>query len=244
MAASGTHVAVVFAADAVLDPGAGNSEEQVSGNNRPALRRGLILEMLATADGGGAVSRHVVAAPAPALDPLAAREVHSARYLEFLATAHARLQQLGDKANPGIITEGGHAVPDHIAPRCRLSRPGSSLAGQLSFYAQDRYSPIGVSTAAVLRWDLAVAAESARLVAEDGLQHVYCLNTLPGHHASRESYGGYCYVNLAAFVALRLSETFGKVALVDVDYHAGNGTASILYVRCLRVRAPMSHPAA
>ncbi len=52
----------------------------------------------------------------------------------------------------------------------------------------------------------------------------------PGHHAGREIAGGYCFLNNAAIAAQRLTQ-FGKVAILDVDYHAGNGTQDIFYSR-------------
>jgi acetoin utilization deacetylase AcuC-like enzyme len=44
--------------------------------------------------------------------------------------------------------------------------------------------------------------------------------------------GGYCYFNNAAIVAEELSRrTGGRVAILDVDYHHGNGTQQIFYGR-------------
>ena len=44
--------------------------------------------------------------------------------------------------------------------------------------------------------------------------------------------GGYCYINNAAVAARRLSgEALRRVAVLDVDYHAGNGTQDIFYAR-------------
>jgi acetoin utilization deacetylase AcuC-like enzyme len=66
---------------------------------------------------------------------------------------------------------------------------------------------------------------------------VYMIPTHPGHHAARDNFGGYCYLNHAAACAdlLQKSEMFRKsasttkVAVLDIDYHCGNGTASIFY---------------
>jgi acetoin utilization deacetylase AcuC-like enzyme len=59
----------------------------------------------------------------------------------------------------------------------------------------------------------------------------YALPTHPGHHAATDSFGGYCYVNHAARAAKLLQSKLNgaKVAILDVDYHCGNGTASIFY---------------
>ena len=55
----------------------------------------------------------------------------------------------------------------------------------------------------------------------------YCLNIYPGHHAGYSRYGGYCFVNNPMVCAFSLSE-FSKVGILDLDYHAGNGTADIV----------------
>lgn len=77
----------------------------------------------------------------------------------------------------------------------------------------------------------AVALKSADLVGDGDCNNVYCLTTHPGHHAGAESYGGYCFVNMCAVVVRRLQTKtqLSKIAVIDVDYHAGNGTASIFY---------------
>jgi acetoin utilization deacetylase AcuC-like enzyme len=54
----------------------------------------------------------------------------------------------------------------------------------------------------------------------------YALTRPPGHHAGRNFYGGYCYFNNAASAAKLLSGK-GKVAVLDLDYHMGNGTQDI-----------------
>ena len=52
----------------------------------------------------------------------------------------------------------------------------------------------------------------------------------PGHHAERSSFGGFCYFNSAA-VAANLLSSNGRVAVLDIDYHHGNGTQDIFYER-------------
>ncbi|NIP74187.1 MAG: histone deacetylase family protein, partial [Gammaproteobacteria bacterium] len=58
----------------------------------------------------------------------------------------------------------------------------------------------------------------------------YALVRPPGHHAGRECYGGYCLINHAALAAELLTDA-GKVAILDVDYHHGNGTQDIFWER-------------
>jgi acetoin utilization deacetylase AcuC-like enzyme len=54
----------------------------------------------------------------------------------------------------------------------------------------------------------------------------------PGHHAATSLYGGYCFFNNAAIAAHRAAaDSKSRVAVLDVDYHHGNGTQQIFYER-------------
>ena len=64
----------------------------------------------------------------------------------------------------------------------------------------------------------------------DGYRFAYALVRPPGHHAERAAFGGFCYFNSAAVAAHYLSAN-GRVAVLDVDYHHGNGTQDIFYAR-------------
>jgi acetoin utilization deacetylase AcuC-like enzyme len=58
----------------------------------------------------------------------------------------------------------------------------------------------------------------------------YALVRPPGHHAGKDHFGGFCYFNSTAIAANRLSKK-GQVAVLDIDYHHGNGTQDIFYGR-------------
>jgi acetoin utilization deacetylase AcuC-like enzyme len=81
-------------------------------------------------------------------------------------------------------------------------------------------------------WNAAVAsasaAYSAALHTKKTGEATYALCRPPGHHASKNMFGGYCYLNNAAIIAKYLSKS-GSVMIVDFDYHHGNGTQSIFY---------------
>ncbi|MBN1550445.1 histone deacetylase family protein, partial [bacterium] len=64
----------------------------------------------------------------------------------------------------------------------------------------------------------------------EGYRIAYALVRPPGHHAERNVYGGFCYFNNAAVAANYLS-SFGKIAILDIDYHHGNGQQDIFYSR-------------
>jgi len=61
---------------------------------------------------------------------------------------------------------------------------------------------------------------------------IYALNVSPGHHTTRSSYGGFCFVNNAAVAVERFIELgYNRVVVLDLDYHHGNGTQEIYYMR-------------
>ena len=100
---------------------------------------------------------------------------------------------------------------------------------QYGFFVMDTTVAItpGTFSAAI---DAAYCALSGAQALTTGETAVFALNRPPGHHAGREICGGYCYFNNAAIAAQWLSQ-LGKVAILDVDYHAGNGTQDIFYER-------------
>ena len=76
-----------------------------------------------------------------------------------------------------------------------------------------------------------MALTGAGLV-QAGARAAFALCRPPGHHASRDNFGGYCFLNNAAIAAQRLRDQgAARVAILDVDYHHGNGTQAIFYDR-------------
>lgn len=164
----------------------------------------------------------------PAAGPTVLSAVHSLDYLTFLETAHARWQALGDAA-PEVIPNvfrgpGMESYPRHVV-------------GQAGYHMADTACPIGPHTwrAAVAAADAAVHA--ARLVAWGEARGAYAVCRPPGHHAGRDRAGGFCYLNnvaIAAEACLPLLAAQGRparVAILDVDVHAGNGTQHIFWER-------------
>ncbi len=95
------------------------------------------------------------------------------------------------------------------------------------FYIYDSVSPIGKHT-----WDAVLMSATLAVRGADVLLNgegmAYALCRPPGHHAGRRFMGGYCYVNNAAVAAYHLKSR-GKVAILDIDYHHGNGTQEIVW---------------
>ncbi|MBI5619449.1 histone deacetylase family protein [Candidatus Gottesmanbacteria bacterium] len=100
------------------------------------------------------------------------------------------------------------------------------IRGQYSF---DMYTPISSTTYEAARGS-AMTALTAASYLRRGERVVYALCRPPGHHALRSRMGGYCYFNNAAIAAEYLNDR-GRVAILDIDVHHGNGTQDIFYSR-------------
>ncbi len=98
-----------------------------------------------------------------------------------------------------------------------------------SYFIMDTYTPLVQQTYAAAREAVNVALTGA-LFLKRGEQFAYALTRPPGHHAAYKSMGGYCYFNNAAIAANYLSDE-GKVAILDIDLHHGNGTQEMFYER-------------
>lgn len=102
-----------------------------------------------------------------------------------------------------------------------------ALMGQYSF---DVYTPISNGTYQAAIAAASVSFKGAVEIAKGKEKRVYVLSRPLGHHSLPNKMGGYSYFNNAAIGAEYLSD-FGKVAVLDLDLHHGNGTQEIFYKR-------------
>lgn len=154
--------------------------------------------------------------------------VHESGLVRFLETAWRDF----NVAHPGTR----EVVPDVFAMQ-RLrdgmepGREPASIDGRLGFWCFETTTPLTETTYEAARGavDTALTATAAVL---GGDRAAYALCRPPGHHAARSLYGGYCFFNNAAISAHHIASTTGaRVALLDVDYHHGNGSQQIFYGR-------------
>ena len=150
--------------------------------------------------------------------------VHPPAYLEFLEHAHARWRETTGRE------EASEAIAYARALRDQPRVPLESIIAQLGWYSHDT-DPIlaGTYTAAIGAVDITLTACEA--VADGRAPIAYALCRPPGHHAAADSFAGYCYLNNAAIAAQAWADRGARVAIVDVDYHHGNGTQQIFYDR-------------
>jgi len=152
-------------------------------------------------------------------EPLLA--VHAPEYLDFLEHGHRRWSAL-----PGA---GPEIVPNVHPGRHMRARP-AHIVGQAGWHMADTACPLGAGTWAGITAAAAAALTAADLVVE-GAAAAYALCRPPGHHAFADMAGGFCFLNNVAIAAERMAARFGRVAILDVDVHHGNGTQSIFWER-------------
>ncbi len=127
----------------------------------------------------------------------------------------------------------GEALPNVWPTRAMNGkRIPRSIDGKLGYYALAGETSISDGT-----WEAARAGADVVLTAAEHLlsgrgQSAFALSRPPGHHAAADQYGGYCFLNNAA-IAAQFARDKGveRVAVLDVDFHHGNGTQNIFYRR-------------
>ena len=98
----------------------------------------------------------------------------------------------------------------------------------MAWHATDASTPLYGDTVQVLEADSAVVCRAAALACEQRHTSLYVLTTQPGHHAAADRFGGYCFVNWVVLLVRLLERSERIPFVVDVDYHAGDGTAELL----------------
>jgi len=114
----------------------------------------------------------------------------------------------------------------------RADRIPRDIDGKMGFYAMDAGVPITAGTWTAVQDSADVALSGAQTLVASAARAVFSACRPPGHHAAAAFMGGYCYLNNAAIAAQSLRDQgCARVAILDVDYHHGNGTQSIFYDR-------------
>lgn len=165
-----------------------------------------------------------IAPPIPPEDyglaPIAA--IHDAGYLDFLQTAFPRWKEAG---------RPGDAFPYVFPVRGRRPLDLSRIDADLGQYAYDCGTPVSAGTWETAYWNAQTALAGLNAVLASSGTH-FALCRPPGHHAGADYMGGYCYLNNVAIAAQSaLDQGATRVAVLDVDYHHGNGTQDIFYER-------------
>lgn len=153
-------------------------------------------------------------------------KIHDVRYLAFLRDAWAEWVTLDE------LNSGRDALPSVWPIRgMRNDRLATNFTARMGLFSFDVGTPLTAGT-----WQAAWAGAACAVAASEqvlaGTEVAFALTRPPGHHAGMDYFGGYCFINNAAVAAQALLDRgMDRVAVVDVDYHHGNGTQSIFYHR-------------
>jgi acetoin utilization deacetylase AcuC-like enzyme len=147
--------------------------------------------------------------------------VHDPGYVAFLQSAHAAWLAAGRE---------GDAIGYAFPVRGRRPLDIERIDGKLGQYGFDTVTPIAAGTWAAAYGAAQSALGALEAVASGEAGKAFALCRPPGHHAGADYFGGYCYLNNAAIAArAAVARGMGPVAVLDVDYHHGNGTQDIFW---------------
>jgi acetoin utilization deacetylase AcuC-like enzyme len=117
-----------------------------------------------------------------------------------------------------------------VFPRRRYDRPPEDLIQRLGYYCVDLFTPLNANAFRAAREAVDCALTAAEMIRSGERRLAYALVRPPGHHAESRSFGGYCYLNSSSIAAHFLSRS-GRVAILDLDHHHGNGHQDIFFRR-------------
>lgn len=148
--------------------------------------------------------------------------VHDPAYVDFLQRAHDDWVAAG---------RPGDAFPYVFPIRGRRPLDLTRIDAELGRYAYDCGTPVAAGTWQAVYWSVQSALSGLDAVIDSAGTAFACCRP-PGHHAGRDYMGGYSYLNAVAIAAEQaLTRGAERVAVLDVDYHHGNGTQDIFYQR-------------
>jgi len=142
--------------------------------------------------------------------------VHDRGYLSYFRKACRNLPQ-------------GKSIYPYVFPIRNKAKPPVELTVRAGYYCIDTFTPLNKNAYLAAREAVNCALTAADAILE-GKKYAYALVRPPGHHAERNVFGGFCYFNNAAIAANYISR-YGSVAILDIDFHHGNGQQEIFYHR-------------
>jgi acetoin utilization deacetylase AcuC-like enzyme len=143
-------------------------------------------------------------------------DIHSLKYFNYFKTVCDKFPD-------------GKSIYPYVFPVRNAIRPPKDYSVLAGYYCIDTFTPINKNAFLAARSGVNCALTGAELLLE-AYHTAYALVRPPGHHAEKDVFGGFCYFNNASIAAHFLSK-FGKIAILDIDYHHGNGHQQIFYKR-------------
>ncbi|NDJ85725.1 MAG: histone deacetylase family protein [Chloroflexi bacterium] len=158
-------------------------------------------------------------------------QTHDEGFLVWFQQFSSQIPRFSHAATPYYQladTEDVYLYPAVFPSRLTMSRLRNTTMETSGYYAFDTAAPIGSGTWFAALHSATAAQTAADRLLDESASAAYALCRPPGHHAGRDFVGGYCYLNNAAVAATRLLRR-GEVAVIDIDYHHGNGTQDIFW---------------
>lgn len=149
-------------------------------------------------------------------------KIHSADYLTFLQNAHKEWMAGGFE---------GNATASIFTVAHNRTKPPAHIDGKLGYYFGDTIVSLTATSWPAIEASAFCALTCHKLITQ-GEKSAFALCRPPGHHASANVAAGYCFLNNSAIAAQAFIDSgYKKVAILDVDYHHGDGTQNIFYKR-------------
>ena len=155
-------------------------------------------------------------------DPITA--IHDEGFVTFIETCWQEWVAAGFKGEAIASVWPSRSMPSPRIP--------SFIDGKMGYYTLASETSISAGTAEAAYTSAQVALTAADAIMKGQAKMMFALCRPPGHHASKDQFGGYCFYNNAAIAAQHMRDQgAAKVAILDVDFHHGNGTQAIFYDR-------------
>jgi len=155
-------------------------------------------------------------------DPITA--IHDEGFVTFIETCWQEWVAAGFKGEAIASVWPSRSMPSPRIP--------SFIDGKMGYYTLASETSISAGTAEAAYTSAQVALTAADAIMKGQARMMFALCRPPGHHASKDQFGGYCFYNNAAIAAQHMRDQgAAKVAILDVDFHHGNGTQAIFYDR-------------
>ena len=160
------------------------------------------------------------------------RAVHDDGMLGFLQSGYQEWVEGGFLEDPGQDRIVPYVFPTAAMLAGLPVRLPVAVHGRAGRYAYDTMTLVGPGTWEAARGAVDAALTAVDLVTSGKHRTAYALCRPPGHHVTRDGYGGSCYLNNAGVAAEALRRAGQqRVAVVDIDAHHGNGTQMLFYDR-------------
>ena len=162
---------------------------------------------------------------APSCDLNDITAIHSAEYIDFLQTAWARWSAAG---------YSGDVLPMSYPYNQRRASPPKDIDGAAGYFCTSSDTVVTQTSWRALKSiaDITVGAVQSITTSRNTGESAFILSRPPGHHAGANYMSGYCLLNFTAIAAQALQNNgVARTAILDVDFHHGNGTQDIFYAR-------------